>query len=228
MTTYQAIIFDLDDTLYPELSFVESGFRAVARHAEQHWDVSAHACFRQLCELFHSGVRGNTFDKWLKMQGLPAERAPQLIDAYRSHTPQIDLFPGMQELLLDLSADHKIGLISDGLLDVQMRKFDALNVKPSFSSLVFSDRWGRDYWKPNARPYLHALQTLGVAAESAVYVGDNPAKDFITARALGMQTVQLRHATGTYRDVSPPTIDHQPHVIVSKIDELRGALLSQP
>ena len=29
------IAFDLDDTLYPELSFVESGFRAVARAVEE-------------------------------------------------------------------------------------------------------------------------------------------------------------------------------------------------
>ena len=225
MTTYQAIIFDLDDTLYPELSFVESGFRAVARHADKHWDVSAHACFGQLCELHQNGIRGNTFDKWLQMQGLPAESVPQLVDVYRSHAPQINLFPGMHELLLELSEDHKIGLISDGLLDVQTRKFDALNVKPFFASVVFSDRLGRDYWKPNARPYLYSLQGLGAAADRAVYVGDNPAKDFITARALGMQTVQIRHDMGIYRDIAPPTIDHQPHVIVSKIDELWGVLL---
>jgi putative hydrolase of the HAD superfamily len=227
LTTYQAIIFDLDDTLYPELSFVESGFRAVARHMEQHWSVPARACFSQLRELHHSGVRGNTFDKWLIMQGLPAEHMPQLVEVYRSHAPRIDLFQGMQALLLDLNEDHKIGLISDGLLDVQRRKFDALNVEPVFSSVVFSDRWGRDYWKPNARPYLYALQSLGVAANNAVYVGDNPAKDFVTARELGMQTVQFRHETGTYRNVSPPTVDHQPNVIVTKIEDLRGTLLSQ-
>lgn len=223
MTTYQAIIFDLDDTLYPELAFVESGFRAVARHAEEHWNVSAHACFRQLTELFHGGVRGNTFDTWLTMQELPVERASQLVDVYHSHTPQIDLFQGMRELLSELSDSHRIGLLSDGLLDVQMRKFEALNVRRFFSSIVFSDRWGRDYWKPHTRPYLHALQEIGVAADKAVYVGDNPAKDFITARALGMQTVQVRYVMGTYKDVSPPTVDHQPDIVVEKIDELRNA-----
>jgi putative hydrolase of the HAD superfamily len=227
LTKYQAIIFDLDDTLYPELSFVESGFHAVARHAEKRWNVFADSCFRQLCDLHHSGVRGHTFDKWLLMREMPVEHSPELVDVYRSHVPRIDLFPEMRELLLELSTNHKIGLISDGLLDVQKHKFAALNVKTLFSSVVFSDRWGREYWKPNARPYLYALQGLDVAADNAVYVGDNPEKDFVTARELGMQTVQFRHETGTYRNVSPPTIDHQPNVIVTKIEDLRGTLLSQ-
>jgi putative hydrolase of the HAD superfamily len=224
---YQAIIFDLDDTLYPEISFVESGFRAVARRAEEQWGVAADVCFAELCELFHNGVRGNTFDKWLAMSDLPADWAEQLVDVYRSHAPNIALFPGTHELLLRLHGDHKIGLISDGFLEVQKRKFNALKVKTLFASVVFSDRWGRAFWKPHTRPYRHTLQELRVAAENAVYVGDNPAKDFVSARALGMQTVQFRHARGTYRDTLPPTVDHQPHVTVSSIDELRRALCSR-
>ncbi len=227
MTTFQAIIFDLDDTLYPEIFFVESGFRAVAQRAERQWGVTADLCFAQLCELFQSGVRGDTFDKWLAMHDLPVEESQQLVEVYRSHPPKIALFPGVHELLLEWSVEHKLGLVSDGFLEVQERKFKALNLKSFFSSVVFSDRWGREFWKPHTRPYRHTLQELRVAAEDAVYVGDNPAKDFVSARALGMYTVQVRHSTGTYRDTLPPTADHQPHVTVASIDELRRVLGSR-
>ena len=30
--TIQAVVFDLDDTLYPERDYVRSGYRVVARH----------------------------------------------------------------------------------------------------------------------------------------------------------------------------------------------------
>ena len=35
LRSVRLIAFDLDDTLYPELSFVQSGFRAVARVVEE-------------------------------------------------------------------------------------------------------------------------------------------------------------------------------------------------
>ena len=30
------IVFDMDDTLYPEISYVESGFRAVAKNVRKY------------------------------------------------------------------------------------------------------------------------------------------------------------------------------------------------
>ena len=47
----KAVVFDLDDTLYPEISFVKSGFRVVAGYLgprfgfDQEWSTSSFSIF---------------------------------------------------------------------------------------------------------------------------------------------------------------------------------------
>ena len=54
---WRAIVFDLDDTLYPERDYVLSGFRAIARWAAEHLRIPAEDGYRELAELFAAGVR---------------------------------------------------------------------------------------------------------------------------------------------------------------------------
>ena len=53
----------------------------------------------------------------------------------------------------------------------------------TFPAVIFSDQWGREYWKPHARPYTACAEALAVEPRNLVYVGDNPAKDFINGPA---------------------------------------------
>jgi putative hydrolase of the HAD superfamily len=86
--------------------------------------------------------------------------------------------------------------------------------------IVVSDDYGLDAWKPSAVPYRAALDQLGVEAANAVYVGDNPHKDFVGARALGMATVRVRRTIGDHaRTVLDP--DYEADVTVASLDELR-------
>jgi putative hydrolase of the HAD superfamily len=51
-----------------------------------------------------------------------------------------------------------------------------------------------------------------------VYVGDNPAKDFIAPRALGWSTVQINRPTGTYALVEATQDKAADHRISSLVD----------
>ena len=62
------IAFDLDDTLYPELSFVQSGFRAVARAVEERFP-RAGDFYQLLWNIFIAGERRRTFDAALEQAG---------------------------------------------------------------------------------------------------------------------------------------------------------------
>ncbi len=87
------IAFDLDDTLYPELSFVESGFRAVARTVEERFP-HARKFYELLWSIFSAGERRSTFDAALQQAGLGESEitVAELVQIYRSHMPCIDLF----------------------------------------------------------------------------------------------------------------------------------------
>ena len=220
----QAIIFDMDDTLYPEQAFVLSGFRAVADWGAIHLDIPTEAGYTELARLFHAGVRGDSFNHWLHHFGITAitEIIPQLVTVYRQHTPQITPFPIVPSLLSKLHTSYKLGLLSDGYLEVQRRKFEALNVAVHMDAVVFSDEWGRDAWKPSMKPFTAILERLQVKASYSVYIADNPIKDFLGANQVGMHTIWLKQTQGEYVGFTPPTPQHAPHTTVSSLQELRG------
>lgn len=222
---WQAIVFDLDDTLYPERDFVLSGFRAVAQWAETHLGIQYDQGYAKLFALYESGVRGDTFDRWLAMQGLTdAALTPELVRVYRQHSPSLTPFPETSDLLVRLHRRYRLGLVSDGYLDVQRRKLTALGLELYFDAIVFSDEWGREAWKPSIKPFQVVLQQLGVAASSAIYVADNPLKDFLGARQVGMFTVRIQRPGGEYAHLTPPTPQHAPDQTINRLTELERLL----
>jgi putative hydrolase of the HAD superfamily len=225
VSKWQAIVFDLDDTLYPERDFVLSGFRAVAQWVETHLSVQRDQGYANLCALYESGVRGDTFNRWLAAQGITGEALiPQLVQVYRQHPPCLIPFHEAPELLIRLHRHYRLGLVSDGYLDVQRRKLAALGLEPHFDAIVFSDEWGRDAWKPSIKPFQAVLHRLDVTPSSAIYVADNPLKDFLGARQVGMFTVRIQHPGGEYAYLAPPTPQHAPDHTINKLTELERLL----
>jgi putative hydrolase of the HAD superfamily len=207
----EAVVFDLDDTLFAERQYVLSGFRAVAAWLDDRHGVSEGPAFSELRDLFESGVRLNTFDEWLTGRSLgDAIAAGEMVEVYRNHVPAISPAPGIHELLERLGHRFRLGLVSDGYAWVQRTKFEALGLARHFEAVVFSDELGREHWKPSPRPFEVVTELLGVAAADSVYVADNPTKDFIGARSIGMATVRLRRPEGVYALAEPPSAAHAP------------------
>ena len=226
MKTYQAVIFDLDDTLYPEIEYIRSGFRAVAVWTEKEFAIPQAKSFLELTELFAHGVRNNTFDRWLSQLGMNLEIIPQLVQVYREHQPDIHPFKEIPELLSALKIKCRLGLLSDGYRTSQIKKLESLKIASYFDTIVLSDEYGREAWKPNPWIYELTLQKLGVQSCDAVYVSDNPAKDFLGARRVQLSTVRLRTPSGIYANDAPPDSGYAPDIEVSSHKELSDYLLS--
>ena len=225
MRRWQAVVFDMDDTLYPERAYVLSGFRAVAAWVEERAGIPATEGFGELRDLFEQGVHGDTFDRWLARHDLsPEEMVPELIQVYRDHEPTLTPYPEVPGVLDALRKRYRLGLVSDGYLAVQQRKLAALGLARCFDAVVFSDTWGRACWKPHTRPYHEVLCRLEVPGEDAVYVGDNPSKDFTGAHAMGMKTVRVRRPEGVYRELEPTCPEERAMVEVGGVGEVEGVL----
>ncbi len=100
LTNIKLIAFDLDDTLYPEIDFVKSGFRAVAQAVEKRFHLSC-SFYDVLWDIFMEGERNKTFDMAIQRAGVPADSqlVQDMIIIYRTHVPAITLYPDAQEIL---------------------------------------------------------------------------------------------------------------------------------
>lgn len=221
----RAVVFDMDDTLYPEREYLLGGYRAVAEWGAEHFGIPLADGTMSLKRLIQAGVEKRLFNHWLAHYDLDTEeRAVELVHVFREHAPTLKPFPQVPSLLAALSQKYLLGLVSDGYLKTQQGKLAAIGLAPFFSAIVFSDSFGREAWKPSTIPFSAVLNELGVKASAAVYVGDNATKDFYGARQLGMCTVGIVRFGAVYEFAQAPTPDHEPEHIIFSPNELSELL----
>lgn len=188
-----AVIFDLDDTLYGEKEYVRSGYQAVAAGFPQ---VDAMA--EKLWDAFKK--RLPAIDVVLEGEGISSpETKAKALQLYRSHIPEISLYPGVRALLGRLKGKKLLGLITDGRPEGQRAKIEALGIRDDFQQIIITDELGGvECRKPNQAAFVSMQQMLQVPFARMVYIGDNPQKDFVAPQALGMRTIYFKNRDGLY------------------------------
>ncbi len=200
----KAVVFDLDDTLAPEMGFVRSGYEAVAK-----WLSAAEPgpVYEMLLEEFAKDTR-NVFNRVLDRLGKEYDTAfiKELVKLYREHrinTGVYSYYDDVPEALDSLKKmGVKLGILTDGFVVSQKNKLAALGVleEGSFDSVLVTGELGEEYMKPSAKGFLYIADKLGVQPSELMYVGDNPKKDFYVKTKLPMTTVRIIRPESVYRD----------------------------
>ncbi len=197
------VVFDLDDTLYPERQFALCGFRACGEWARTQFGVEGVS--EEMTRLLDVGMLGKLFTTVLQthIPGHGPEHLQILREVYRGAAAELTLFDDGAWALDHYAAKGPLGLITDGTHTVQRKKVMALALEPRFHEIVYTDALGEDraYFKPHPMAYERVAAAIGAPGDRYVYVGDNPAKDFVAPNAMGWTTVQVVRDGGIH-DVS--------------------------
>jgi len=218
------IVCDLDDTLYLERNYVASGFRAVGEWAKK--ELALPDLGDVAWAFFEAGCRERVFDVALQKLGVGADSKliEQMVAVYRRHKPIIAL---QDDVCGFLSRGYLLGglaLVTDGFREAQQNKIAALGLeKLGFSPIVITDTWGRQFWKPHQRAFLHVEECFQLPSCKFVYIADNASKDFLAPNQLGWTTVQISRPSGLHTN-QPPTADHVPSVCIDSFDRLPEVL----
>lgn len=220
----QALLIDLDDTMFPESSYVESGFRAVAQFLEETRDLPADYSFPSMMAFLELEGRGAIFDRIIERfeirnsEGLVAE----CVDVYRAHKPNIQAYEGVKGALADLSDRYALALVSNGLPAMQQRKLDSLGFEDFFDAVVFCDAINAP--KPATQGLKQALDRLGVFPQDCVFIGDNPNTDGMAASNAGVPYLRVRTERFGHLDMAAPqvsTFSEVPGYLSSHAEKLR-------
>mgnify|MGYP002084963818 FL=1 len=191
-----AVVFDLDDTLYQERDYVESGFRAVAEYIHAHTGCEI---YEQMLTLLKQGEL-DVFGMIITKTQCPLDKAA-LIQTYRDHQPALTLSAEVAQLLGKLlESGCQLGIITDGRSLTQRNKIRALGLEKWINEIVISEELGAE--KPSPVGFLQMQNRF--ASCQMVYVGDNPTKGFVTPNRLGWITVCLR---ATAKNIHPQELD---------------------
>lgn len=178
------VVFDLDDTLYPEEAYVRSGIVAACALAREIYGVDHSA---DLLTLRDAGQRD-----WLtalySLLPTGVDTRDTLLWAYRLHRPEIALANDVRETVSALMAGARaVAILTDGRSATQRLKLRALGL--DHLPVYISAEYGGAF-KPDPARFRAVMADF--PADRYVYVADNPAKDFAAPNALGWSTIGVR------------------------------------
>ena len=198
----KAIVFDLDDTLISERDYIKSGFKYVSKIISDRYKLDNNEVYEVMRELFKESPK-NVFNRVLDNFNIKykKEEVLYLVKEYREHKPNIEFYKDVIPTINKLRNNgYKLGIITDGYKETQNKKIDVLNCKTLFDEIIITDELGKEYWKPHERSYKLMSKKLNVDLSEMVYIGDNEAKDFVTANLLGVKTIRIERINGIYKE----------------------------
>ena len=228
---YEAVCFDLDNTLYPYEPCNEAGKRAaLSAFRERGYDLDRERfdelyararadAKRELRGTAASHERFVYFKRALRLHADVHDAADAFAigEAYwDGYVERMEPFDGAGETLDALrETGLEVVVVTNLTTRVQLRKLSRLGSDDRIDRLVPSEEVGRE--KPSALPFTAALSALDLRPSETVMVGDNVVADVEGANAVGMETVLFAGGTGENPTAADLTGPRRPD---HRIDEL--------
>ncbi|MFH1094766.1 MAG: HAD-IA family hydrolase [Candidatus Micrarchaeota archaeon] len=190
----RAVLFDIDDTLFPSSEFSalarENAVRAMVNAG---LGASEQQARRELSRII--SARGSNasdhFNLLARRFACPVrERVVAAgVAAYHDTKTSISPYPKAAELLLSLrSKGYLVGAASEGVAVKQWDKLIRLGLDPLFHHVFVTHATGRG---KDPAFYRSICRQLKLPPQQVLMVGDNPSKDIAPAQAAGLRTVRV-------------------------------------
>ncbi len=123
---------------------------------------------------------------------LPQVPVDYAIEVYRKYqhgnfSEEIDIFPGMLELIKDLNKQgYKMGIVTSRMTGTTIQGLEKYGIKECFEAVVTCDH--TDKHKPDPDPINIALEILRSTPEESIMIGDSKF-DILCAKNAGVKSV---------------------------------------
>ncbi|MFA5405480.1 MAG: HAD hydrolase-like protein [Ignavibacteria bacterium] len=210
-------IFDLDDTLYDESSYVSSGFKTVSKYLEKNYKVNSSEAFNYMMKDLRKNGRGKIFNNVLEKYSLfTNSRLKKLVSVYRMHIPDIKLYKDSLNIFKTFRDSPKY-VVTDGNKIVQNIKCNALKLDKYIKKIFITYRYGIKNSKPSTYCFNKILQIEKAKPNNVLCIGDNPNKDFFNLNKEGFYTVRIMR--GMFKEVKVDK-ENDGKLIIKSLNEI--------
>ncbi|SRR6266498_2032824 len=165
---------------------------------ERHPEFDAVAIWRSILEAHQTAfTRSLPVEKLAQIPLFLAEMSRGI--ARRRLSP----YPHVRATLDVLRERYPLAIVTDAQAAYTRGELHKAGLLDYFDPIVISGDYG--YRKPDRRLFQMALDTMGLAAQNTLYVGNDMHRDIFGAREIGMPTVMFDSDQGTkvYQDCVP-------------------------
>lgn len=218
MSVIKAVLFDLDDTLWPIVPVIERAENILYDWLEMHAPevaqqvtIESMRARRQalmatdpVYQLDLRVLRRAVLNEAFISAGRDVAMVDKAMEVFSRARDDVAPFADVEPTLARLKDRVALGSVSNGVADLR-----AIGMAHYFRASVAAHRFG--FAKPHASIFHAACEELGVTPEEAVYVGDDPVLDVEGAQKAGMRGIwmnrqQLKPARSLPQHVSPDAI----------------------
>jgi putative hydrolase of the HAD superfamily len=218
------LAFDLDDTLYEEITYVKSGFKAVSHLLYKQYKIPIEASYSFMEEYLYVHGRNKVFDALLaKFQLFNKKNVEKCVYFYHLHKPLLKLDPAAKSCIQRFKNISKY-VVTDGNKIVQGNKIVALGLDDLMSFCFITHHYGIRHAKPSPYCFQKICKRENVDSSEVIFIGDNPHKDFIGIKPLGFKTVRI--LKGAYKNLKLDK-KYEAHTTVDSLDEITESFLKQ-
>lgn len=210
------LILDLDDTLYDELDYCESGYFFIANLCSELYGVEREVIYKGLIKT----NRTKEFDWLVKFLNLPSSCIEEFVWLYRLHKPNIGLSNETRGFLI--WADEffdSVSVLTNGRSLTQRLKLLQLGIINRYK-ICISGETGLP--KPDRRAFINSCGDS--EGDKCFYLGDNPKIDFFTPRQLGWIVIGLKGGTKNIHQQCLSNQELQPSYWVKSFSEARAVI----
>lgn len=230
-TPIKAVLFDLDDTLWPIIPVLERAENLLhgwlATHAPavaEHYSIDMLRARRQALmqaepryKIDLWGLRHATLCEAFRQVGADVAKVEQAMAVFSAArnavTPFEDVVPG----LVSLNARLAVGSISNGFADLQ-----TIGIAHHFQTSLAAHRFGCA--KPDPQIFHAACAALQIQPQQAVYVGDDLLLDVQGAQDAGLRGVWMnRFERSLPAEIRPDAVCTTLHELDSWLCQTMGA-----
>ncbi len=159
--------------------------------AETYPEFDAVAVFREI--IMHCQTDFTRLLPVSKIRQLPLF----LAEMYRSLSRyRLQLYPGVREVLTQLSPQYLLAAVSDGQSAWAMPELHSVGLSGYFKPVIVSG--DLKFRKPDVRIFRLALDGLGMGPQEVLFVGNDMYRDIFGAQQLGIKTVFFRSNQGEH------------------------------
>lgn len=213
---YEWILFDADETLFHfdskaaikhmferlEIIYSEEEYNEYKRLNQSLWIEYQNAM------ITIQDIKDHRFAKWAKKFNITTQRLNS--EFINSMAEISNVLPGAYELLENLHSKYKLGIITNGMTNLQEARLQKTNCRQFINLLIISEEVGSS--KPNFAIFDFAHQKMEYPDKKRVLiVGDNPDSDIIGGQNFGFDTCW-------YNPTNKPTPDNiKPTYVVTEL-----------
>ena len=203
-----AVVFDLDDTLWPIAPTILRAEKAMAGWIRDNapdvaarWDVNTLKLLRASMIAANPALkndvmalrRGTILAAFDECGGSQAQ-AEQAFAFFRAERQKVTFYPDALPALERLSQRFRLGVISNGFANVE-----AIGIAHHFETVVSAHEVGIS--KPDPQIYQACAERMGLAPERMLYVGDDPANDIIGPEAAGLNAAWINRSGDAWPEI---------------------------